>query len=117
MARPASSRFTILPRKERLRTVREVHRRLKPGAPFVVAHHSFPNQGTEHERWLRRNAALLMSSGFSQETVERNIAAMKEHLPAPSPAEEEDVLREAGFADIELFYAGFTFKGWVAYRR
>jgi tRNA (cmo5U34)-methyltransferase len=27
---------------ERRRTAREIHRRLKPGAPFVVAHSSFP---------------------------------------------------------------------------
>jgi tRNA (cmo5U34)-methyltransferase len=27
---------------ERLRTEREIHRRLKPGAPFVAAHSSFP---------------------------------------------------------------------------
>jgi len=24
-------------------------------------------------------------------------------------------LREAGFGVVELFYAGFTFRGWVAY--
>lgn len=32
----------FLPREERLRTLRDLHRRLRPGAPLVVAHHSFP---------------------------------------------------------------------------
>jgi tRNA (cmo5U34)-methyltransferase len=27
------------------------------------------------------------------------------------------LLREAGFETVELFYAGFTFKGWVAYQQ
>ncbi|PSD48293.1 methyltransferase, partial [Stenotrophomonas maltophilia] len=27
------------------------------------------------------------------------------------------LLQEAGFDDVELFYAGFSFKGWVAYAR
>ncbi len=48
--------------------------------------------------------------------AENGIATMKERLPALSPAEDEAVLREAGFTNVELFYAGFTFKGWVAYR-
>ena len=26
------------------------------------------------------------------------------------------LLEQAGFEGIELFYAGFTFRGWVAYR-
>ena len=28
---------------------------------------------------------------------------------------EEGILREAGFHDVQLFYAGFAFRGWVAY--
>jgi tRNA (cmo5U34)-methyltransferase len=34
-----------------------------------------------------------------------------------SPTQEVDLLAEAGFVDIELFYCAFTFKGWVAYNR
>ncbi|MEO5756290.1 MAG: hypothetical protein ABIQ51_05455 [Mesorhizobium sp.] len=44
------------------------------------------------------------------------IQAMKERLPVLSPAQDEAILREAGFSDVELFYAGFTFKGWVGYK-
>lgn len=32
----------FLPAEERLHTLKELKRRLRPGAPFVVAHHSFP---------------------------------------------------------------------------
>lgn len=41
-------------------------------------------------------------------------AAMAQQLPLLSPADEETVLREAGFSVVALFYAGFTFRGWVA---
>lgn len=107
----------FLPREERIRTVREVLRRLKPGAPFVVAHHSYPNTDAKQDDWLTRNAAWLVSSGVPAAAAKNGIAIMKERLPALSPAEDEAVLREAGFADVELFYAAFTFKGWVAYSR
>lgn len=41
---------------------------------------------------------------------------MRDRLPALSPEQDEAILREAGFSDIQQFYAGFTFKGWVCYR-
>lgn len=39
---------------------------------------------------------------------------MAEHLPILSADEEETLLRDAGFSDVWLFYAGFSFRGWVA---
>ena len=30
-------------------------------------------------------------------------------------AKRQAILREAGFADVALFYAGLAFRGWVAY--
>ena len=41
---------------------------------------------------------------------------MKANLPALSPEQDEALLREAGFTDVRLFYAGFTFRGWVGTR-
>jgi tRNA (cmo5U34)-methyltransferase len=41
---------------------------------------------------------------------------MAERLPILSPDEDEALLHEAGFSDVALFYAGFTFRGWVGYR-
>jgi tRNA (cmo5U34)-methyltransferase len=41
-------------------------------------------------------------------------AFMVERLPILSADEDEALLRDAGFSDVALFYAGFTFRGWVA---
>ena len=30
-------------------------------------------------------------------------------------SEEETMLQEAGFSNVSLFYAGFSFKGWLSY--
>lgn len=106
----------FLPEEERRQTLRAIQRRLKPGAPFVVAHHSFPNEGAAQDRWLARNAAFSIASGVPTSQAANSIRALKERLPVLSPAQDEALLREAGFSDIELFYAGFTFKGWVSYR-
>jgi tRNA (cmo5U34)-methyltransferase len=103
----------FLPRDERLRTLREVRRRLKPGAPFVVAHHSYP-KGEQGRRWLSRFAAFAVLNGIEAKQAAAMPAALEEHLPALSPQEDETLLREAGFSDVALFYAALTFRGWVA---
>jgi tRNA (cmo5U34)-methyltransferase len=103
----------FLPRDERLRTLREVRRRLKPGAPFVAAHHSFA-KSDEGRRWLSRFAAFAVLNGVDPAQAAAMPAALADHLPALSPDEDEALLREAGFSDVGLFYAAFTFRGWVA---
>lgn len=102
--------------EERRRTLAQVHQRLRPGAPFVVAHHSFPQDDTARSLWLSRYAAFAVASGLAPEKLERAVAAMRERLSVLSPAEDEKLLREAGFTDVSLFFAGFTFRGWVAYK-
>lgn len=100
---------------QRRHTLRELRRRLRPGAPLVVAHHSVPQEPEAKLRWLRRYAAFGEASGIARADAQRAITAIAERLPLLSPEQEVEVLQEAGFKDIELFYAGFTFKGWVAY--
>lgn len=106
----------FLPEEERRRTVAEVHQRLRPGAPFVVAHHSFPQHDGEKEKWLARYAAFAVASGVPASNAQSAITAIGERLPVLSPEQDEAILREAGFTDVALFYTGFTFRGWVGYK-
>jgi tRNA (cmo5U34)-methyltransferase len=66
-------------------------------------------------RWLERYAAFAIASGVAKADAQRAITAMPERLPLLSPEQDVALLREAGFERVELFYAAFTFKGWVAY--
>jgi tRNA (cmo5U34)-methyltransferase len=92
--------------EERQRTTAEVHRRLKPGAPFVVAHFCIPQD--ERSVWLSRFAAY---AGIDPDRA----ATIDSHLTILSPEQDEALLCEAGFSNVSLFYAGFTFRGWVGY--
>lgn len=103
----------FIPEEERRRTVAEVYRRLKPGAPFVVAHHSFPQHDGEKAKWLARYAAFATASGIPAPKAESALTAIGERLPLLSPEQDEAILRDAGFTDVALFYAAFTFRGWV----
>ncbi|WP_419182487.1 class I SAM-dependent methyltransferase [Paracoccus alcaliphilus] len=104
----------FLPLDERLLTLRQLHARLRPGAPFVAAHHSFPQADGQQDLWLQRNADWLISGGVPEAQAKAGIATMKERLPVLTPEEDAELLCAAGFSDVQLFYAALTFKGWVA---
>jgi tRNA (cmo5U34)-methyltransferase len=105
----------FLPAEERLHTLIELRRRLKPGAPLIVAHHSFPQTEAQKTRWLHRYAAFAASSGVAAQDAKTTVATMSSRLPALSPEHDVALLQQAGFENVELFYAALTFKGWIAY--
>jgi tRNA (cmo5U34)-methyltransferase len=105
----------FLDAEERTRTVRELHRRLKPGAPFVAAHSSFPQRDGARALWLSRYAAFALSSGGEPEQVEKMRDTVDAHVPLFDAEKDEAILRAAGFSDVEMFYAAFTWRGWIAY--
>lgn len=47
--------------------------------------------------------------------AEKARSAIAARLPIVAPEDDEQLLSDAGFRDISLFYAGFAFRGWVAY--
>lgn len=102
----------FVPRDQRVETLQQVHRRLVPGAPFVVAHISFPQTEPERSTWIARHVAY---SGTSVANVESAKQAIATRLSVLSPEDDEAWLREAGFSNVSLFYAGLSFRGWVGY--
>lgn len=105
----------FLTAEQRLQTLIELRRRLKPGAPLVVAHHSVPQAEAEKLRWLSRYAAFAEASGVPASDARNAAAAINSRLTLLPAEQEVAMLKEAGFDNVDLFYAGFTFKGWVAY--
>lgn len=100
---------------ERERTVRAIHDRLRPGAPFVAAHASFPQAPAERDVWLDRYAAYPIAMGADPDQVHGARAAVAASLNSFDPEVDEAIIRAGGFADVNLFYAAFTWRGWIAH--
>jgi tRNA (cmo5U34)-methyltransferase len=100
--------------EERRRTLAEIHRRLRPGAPFVAAHTSFPQHPAERDVWLSRYAAWAASMGVDPEYTAKAAETVAANLALLTPEHDEAILRDAGFADVRLFYAALTWRGWIA---
>lgn len=105
----------FLDEPERVRTASEIRARLKPGAPFVAAHGSFPQGPGERDLWLDRYAAFAIASGFDRDKALGAREAVSAHVSMFAPERDEAILRQAGFSDVTQFYAAFTWRGWVAY--
>jgi tRNA (cmo5U34)-methyltransferase len=129
----------FLPVSERLDTLQAIYGLLKPGAPLIVAHHSIeknnapvPTQSSSSSSsssstsiiinpWLQRYAAYTaahsVNEQVSTEQALRGAQTIQERLPFLTPQQDEELLIQAGFHNLQLFYMAFTFRGWVAYKK
>ena len=101
----------FLDRSERLQTLRGIWSRLNPGGVLVVAHHTSPSD--DAHTWLARSVAFAGGSSSPPGKVTASARTLAERLPLLSPDEEVASFRDAGFLDPTLFYAAFSFRGWV----
>lgn len=100
---------------ERYRTLCEIHTRLKPGGALVAVHYSISQHSAERNLWLSRCAEFAVLSGIAAEQAKASAVAIGKQLPILSPAQDEALMRKAGFSKISTFYIGLGFRGWVAY--
>ncbi len=105
----------FLSAEARLQTLCALKRRLTPGAPLIIAHHSVPSDPLEKHRWFQRWAAFVAARGLVGETAAARADSIANRLPTLSPQQEVAMLKEAGFKRPDLFYAALSFRGWVAY--
>jgi len=98
----------------RLQTLREIHSRLKPGAYFLMITHCTDKNAPRYEDDLRVYAAFARRSGATEEMIEAALRMQRETLHPVSREREEEMLADAGFYDIEIFYAGLMVCGWIA---
>lgn len=96
-------------------TLLEIGRRLKPGAAFILVDNCLDFGSPDADRGLARYLTYARSQGTPQEAL----SSLRSELPAKSESIDEvrevELLQQAGFRDIELFYAGLSWRGWVAF--
>lgn len=99
----------------KLATLRETRGRLKPGAPFILVDQCIDRSAADADLRLDRYAAYARRSRVDRDIVDgarKAVASMTSMVPA---ARNEQLLSEAGFEGIEVFYVGMAWRGWVAY--
>lgn len=107
--------FHFIGADRRLETLKQVRRRLRAGAPFVLVHLSFPQTEPDRSTWINRHIAFGRSSGLDPADAERARHALGSGLTILSPKEDAAMLGLGGFSNASLFYAGLSIRGWIAY--
>ncbi len=77
--------FHFIPRDERLATLTAIRRRLKPGAPLVVAHVSVPDAEPQRSAWLARHAAFGAPEGTDARQIDAARADARDEALDPVP--------------------------------
>jgi len=95
-------------------TLREIRRRLKPGAPFVLVDLCIDLASPDAATALNRYREFALESGAELEQVETTCGRLVNVLKLVSAARDEELLSIAGFSKVELFYAGLSWRGWRA---
>jgi tRNA (cmo5U34)-methyltransferase len=97
---------------EQLHVLRAIRSRLRPGSRFIFSEHAAI--GTDPERWLARSVTFSQREGIESGEAAAKAAMMKQRLGLHTPDETRAILSEAGFRDLDMFYAAFSLRGWVA---
>lgn len=113
----ATSLLTLhfLDANERLQTVSEIVRRLRPGAPLIAVHSSFPKQKNGRDTWLSRYEAFAVMSEVDPEIASKAREAVAMSMPHLDPSENVQLLRKSGLKNVTPFYSAFSWHGWVGY--
>lgn len=113
----ATSLLTLhfLDLEARLKTVSEIVRRLKPGAPFIAAHSSFPRNTKDRHKCLSHYRDFAITNGVEPNMAQQAMESVSTMLPAVTPHEDVEILQRAGLKNVCQFYQGFNWFGWVGY--
>ena len=106
--------LNFVPVDRRLATLREIHARLTSGAPFLMINGCSDKNSTRFEDDLRLYTAFARRSGAPVDMVQGAVRMQRESLFYVLPEREVGLLKEAGFQDVRLFYAGLWVFGWIA---
>lgn len=104
----------FVPVEYRLELLGEIYDALRPGGGFVLVEKvlgpSPALQRLEADLYHDRKRG----AGYSQEAIDRKRMALEGRLVPFSASYNEEMLRGAGFRDVDCVWAWMNFRGWLA---
>ena len=102
------------PIEHRLRIARDIFRRTAPGGALVLVEKVLGASADLDAAFCDRYWQLKGESGYSREEIERKRLALEGVLVPVTAAWNVDLLRSAGFAQVDCFWRWMNFAGWLA---
>jgi tRNA (cmo5U34)-methyltransferase len=102
------------PIEHRPRIVRDVCRHTIDGGAFVLVEKVLGSSGRVDGLLTELHHGLKRASGYTQEEIDRKRLSLEGVLVPVAAAWNEDLLRGAGFREVECFWRCLNFAAWVA---
>ena len=106
----------FVPIEHRLRLLRRLADMIMPGGALIIVEKILGASAKIDEVMVDRYYAMKAANGYSAEEIERKRMALEGVLVPMAADWNEDMLRRAGFEEIDAFWRWFNFMGWIALR-
>ncbi len=104
----------FIPIEYRQGIVAKVYQHTRPGGAFILVEKVLGSSPAIDELMVERYYALKQANGYTLDQIQRKRLSL-EGVMAPVRAEwNEDMLRAAGFSQVDVFWRWMNFCGWVA---
>lgn len=106
----------FLPPSDRLDVLRRVHAALSPGGGFVLAEKVIRQDPVHEAHCQRQHYAFKRRQGLSKQEIAHKARSIEGTLIPLTELENVALLRQAGFAQIQLVCRSACFDAWLAVR-
>ena len=106
----------FVPLEHRQALVDAAHAALAPGGALIVVEKVLGASALLQRALVEQYHAMKRANGYSAEAIERKAAALEGVLVPLTTIWNEDMLTRAGF-DVDLIWAGSSFRGWLCLKR
>ncbi len=102
------------PIEYRQRIIRDVYQHTLPGGAFLLVEKVLGGSAELDQVLVEHYYALKSANGYSPEEIERKRWSLEGVLVPMTARWNEELLRTAGFAQVECFWRWMNFAAWVA---
>jgi tRNA (cmo5U34)-methyltransferase len=96
--------------------LRNIHRRLKQGAKFIIADGCFDKTAADFPRLMNAYKNHAEANGAPPEITAEAVKNITENVYAVPAEREIELLQAANFGEIQQFFQGLWFRAWTATR-
>jgi tRNA (cmo5U34)-methyltransferase len=107
----------FVPIEYRMRLLGQIYDNLSPGGGLVLVEKVLGPSPALDLLEVDVYYDLKRGNGYAQEAIDRKRLALEGRLVPLTAAFNEELLRGAGFADVDVVWAWMNFRGWVALKR
>lgn len=98
---------------DKLEALKAIRNRLKPGGALAVVDNCYDKSSPDFKKWMDRFVQQARLKGAPEEMLGMVRQGNTEKGESVSPERESELFAEAGFTDVDLYYAALSWRGWI----